>query len=46
MVLKGVTLNDNTIVSAGAMVAKSFPANVVISGIPARIIKENVSWNA
>jgi len=46
MVLKGVTLNDSTIVSAGAMVAKSFPANVVISGIPARIIKENVSWSA
>ena len=46
MILKGVRLSDNTIVSARAMVAKSFPPNVVISGIPARIIKENVSWTA
>lgn len=46
IILKGVKLGDNTIVSAGAMVAKSFPADVVISGTPARIIKENVSWTA
>jgi acetyltransferase-like isoleucine patch superfamily enzyme len=46
MILKGVKLGDNTIVSARAMVTKSFPPNVVISGIPARIIKENVSWSA
>ncbi len=46
MIMKGVTLNDNTIISAGAMVTKSFPGNVVVSGVPARIIKENVSWSA
>jgi acetyltransferase-like isoleucine patch superfamily enzyme len=46
MIMKGVTLNDNIIVSAGAMVTKSFPGNVVVSGVPARIIKEHVSWSA
>jgi len=46
MILKGVTLSDNTIVGAGAVVAGSFPSNVAIAGIPAKIIKENVSWQA
>lgn len=46
MVLKGVTLADNVIVGAGAVVAGNFPSGVAIAGIPARIIKENVSWHA
>ncbi len=46
MILKGVTLADNVIVGAGAVVAGSFPSNVAVAGIPAKIIKENVSWNA
>ncbi len=46
MILKGVTLDNNVIVGAGAVVAGNFPPNVAVAGIPARIIKENVSWNA
>lgn len=46
MVLKGVTLADNVIVGAGAVVAKSFPSGVAVAGIPAKVIKENVSWQA
>lgn len=46
MILKGTNLADNVIVSAGAAVAGNFPSNVAIAGIPARIIKENVSWHA
>lgn len=46
MVLKGVTLADNVIVGAGAVVAGSFPSNVAVAGIPAKVIKENVSWSA
>ncbi len=38
-ILPGVTLGDNVIVGAGAVVTKSFPANVVIGGVPAKIIK-------
>lgn len=45
-VLKGVTLADNIIVGAGAVVVGSFPPGVAVAGIPAKIIKENVSWSA
>ncbi|HTA27038.1 MAG TPA: acyltransferase [Bacteroidia bacterium] len=46
MILKGVTLDTNVIVGAGAVVAGSFQSNVAVAGIPAKIIKENVSWSA
>jgi maltose O-acetyltransferase len=34
-----VTLGDNVVVGAGAVVTKSFPDNVVIAGVPAKIIR-------
>lgn len=34
----GVTLADNTIVGAGSVVTKSFEANSVIAGNPAKMI--------
>jgi maltose O-acetyltransferase len=36
----GVTLGNNVVVGAGAVVTKDFPDNVVIGGVPAKIIKE------
>jgi len=41
-ILTGVELGNNTIVGANSVVTKSFPeGNVVIGGIPAKIIREN-----
>ena len=39
-ILPGVTLGDNVVVGAGAVVTKSFGDNVVLAGNPAEIIKE------
>lgn len=37
---KGVTIGDNAVVGARAVVASSVPANAVVAGNPARVIKE------
>jgi acetyltransferase-like isoleucine patch superfamily enzyme len=39
-VLKGVCIGDNSVVAAGSIVTKSFPENVIIGGVPAKIIRE------
>lgn len=39
-IIGGVTLGDNCVVAAGSVVTKSFSDNVVIGGVPARVIKE------
>ncbi len=39
VILKGVTIGENAIVGAGAVVSKSVPANVVVAGNPATIVR-------
>ena len=39
-VLKGVTIGENSVVAARAVVARDVPANVVVAGNPARVVKE------
>lgn len=36
----GVTIGDNVVIASGAVVVKDVPANVLVGGNPARIIKE------
>jgi acetyltransferase-like isoleucine patch superfamily enzyme len=38
-VLKGVTIGDNSIISAGSVVTKSIPDDVLAGGIPAKVIR-------
>lgn len=39
MVLKGVTIGDNTVVAANSVVTNDLPANILAGGSPARIIR-------
>ena len=40
VITKGVTIGDNSVIAAGAVVTKDIPANVVAGGVPAKVIKE------
>jgi len=39
-VLPGVTIGDNAIIAAGAVVTKDVSVNTVVAGVPAKFIKE------
>ncbi len=38
-VLPGVTIGDNAIVAAGAVVAKDVPESTIVGGVPAKVIR-------
>ncbi|HEX2848215.1 MAG TPA: DapH/DapD/GlmU-related protein [Chitinophagaceae bacterium] len=38
-ILPGISIGENAVVAAGAVVTKDVPENTVVAGIPARIIK-------
>ena len=40
IILPGVTIGENSIVAAGAVVSTSVPDNTIVGGIPAKVIKE------
>jgi acetyltransferase-like isoleucine patch superfamily enzyme len=44
LILKGVRLSPDSVVGAGAVVSGRFPAQVVLAGNPARVVREGVVW--
>jgi acetyltransferase-like isoleucine patch superfamily enzyme len=40
VILKGVTIGDNAVIAAGAVVTRSVPANTIVAGNPAVVVKE------
>lgn len=43
-ILKGVTIGDGSIIAAKAVVTKDVPEGTLVGGIPASVIRTNVSW--
>ena len=39
IILPGVTVGENSIVAAGAVVTKDVPSNTIVGGVPAKHIK-------
>ena len=39
-ILPGVTIGNNVVVAAGAVVSKDVPDNCVVGGVPAKVLKE------
>ena len=39
-ILPGVTIGDNSVVAAGAVVTKVVPENTVVAGVPAKVVKK------
>lgn len=42
IILPGVTVGDNSIIGAGAVVTKDVPSNSIVAGNPARVIKNGI----
>ena len=46
MILKGVTIGNNSVVAANSVVTKDIPANCIVAGNPAKIIRTNINWRS
>lgn len=45
IVLKGVTIGEGAIVAAGSVVNKDVPSHCLVAGVPAKVVKTDVSWS-
>ena len=48
-ILRGVSVGDNAVIGTSAVLTRSFPANAVLAGVPARVIRmreapEHLRW--
>ena len=39
IIMKGVTIGENSIIAAGSIVTNDIPANCVAGGVPCKVIK-------
>ncbi len=44
-ILDGVTIGNNCVIAAGAVITKNMPANSVIGGVPAKVIRSRMTIN-
>lgn len=46
IILKGVEIEDNTVVAAGSVCTKKIEEeNIILAGNPAKIVKRNINWD-
>ena len=43
-ILRGVTIGEGSIIAAGSVVTKDVPPHCMAAGVPARVIKTEVTW--
>ena len=44
-ILKGVRIGNGAVVAAGAVVTADVPENTLVGGVPAKILKDNITWD-
>lgn len=45
LIHKGVTIGNNAVLAAGSIVTKDIQDGTLVGGIPAQILKKNITWN-
>lgn len=43
-ILKGVTIGEGSVIAAGAVVTHDIPPHSLAAGVPAKVIRKNISW--
>ncbi len=43
-ILKNVTIGENSVIGINSTVTKDIPSNSIAAGNPAKIVKENITW--
>jgi acetyltransferase-like isoleucine patch superfamily enzyme len=44
LILPGVTIGDGAMVAARSVVTKDVPPRTLVAGVPARVVRENITW--
>lgn len=42
---KGVTIGEGSVIAAGSVVTKDIPPHCLAAGVPAKVIRENITWH-